>query len=78
MGVLLGFDKVHQFLPGYVLSNVFGHAHLAAVGWVRMMAVGIGYRFLPMALPSMTPSAPTIYLSAFLLESGVLGCLSRW
>ena len=22
VGVLLGFDKVHQFLPGYILSNV--------------------------------------------------------
>jgi hypothetical protein len=73
MGVLLGFDKVHQFLPGYVLSNVFGHAHLAAVGWVGMMVVGIGYRLLPVALPTKTPSAPTIYLSAFLLEGGVWG-----
>jgi hypothetical protein len=73
MGVLLGFDKVHQFLPGYVLSNVFGHAHLAAVGWVCMMFVGIGYRLLPMPPPTMTPSAPTIYLSAFLLEGGVWG-----
>lgn len=28
--LLLGFDKVHHFLPGYVLSNVSAHAHLAA------------------------------------------------
>ena len=30
VGVLIGFDKVYHFLPGFVLSNVFAHAHLAA------------------------------------------------
>jgi hypothetical protein len=73
MGVLLGFDKVYQFLPGYVLSNVFAHAHLAAVGWVCMMIVGIGYRLLPMVLPSATPAGPSLYGSALLLEAGVVG-----
>jgi len=73
MGVLLGFDKVHQFLPGYVLSNVFAHAHLAAIGWVSMMVVGIGYRLLPMALPSATPSGRSIFLSAALLQTGIAG-----
>ena len=73
MGVLLGFDKVHQFLPGYVLSNVFAHAHLAAVGWVCMMVIGLSYRLLPMVMPSASPAGPTIYISAILLEAGVAG-----
>ena len=47
MGVLLGFDKVFHFLPGYVLSNVYAHAHLAAVGWALMMVVGVGLVVLP-------------------------------
>src|SRR5262249_35017172 len=33
MGVLVAADKAWHFLPGYVLANVFAHAHLAAVGW---------------------------------------------
>jgi hypothetical protein len=73
MGVLLGFDKVHQFLPGYVLSNVFAHAHLAAVGWVCMMVVGLSYRLLPMVIPAASPTGPTVYISAILLEVGVIG-----
>ena len=73
MGVLLGFDKVHQFLPGYVLSNVFAHAHLAAVGWVCMMVIGLSYRLLPMVIPAASPSGHTIYISAILLEAGVIG-----
>lgn len=73
MGVLLGFDKVHQFLPGYVLSNVFAHAHLAAVGWVCMMVVGLSYRLLPMVIPAASPAGATIYVSALLLEAGAVG-----
>ena len=73
MGVLLGFDKVHQFLPGYVLTNVFAHAHLAAVGWACMMVIGLGYRMLPMLLPAAPPAGDTTYISAVLLETGVIG-----
>jgi hypothetical protein len=72
-GILLGFDKVYHFLPGFVLSNVFAHAHLAAVGWAAMMVVGVGYRMLPMTLPARMPAGRTIYASALLLETGVLG-----
>jgi hypothetical protein len=73
MGVLLGFDKVYHFLPGYVLSNVFAHVHLAAIGWPCMMVVGLGYRLLPMVIPTASPAGRTIYASAILLETGVAG-----
>lgn len=73
MGVLLGFDKSFHFLPGFVLSNVFAHAHLAAIGWVAMMVVGIGYRLLPMVLPAAMPQGSSLYASAILLEIGAVG-----
>jgi hypothetical protein len=73
MGVLLGFDKVRSFLPGYVLSNVFAHAHLAAIGWVSMTMMGFGYRLLPMVLPSAMPSGRSLYVSAITLEAGIAG-----
>jgi hypothetical protein len=73
MGVLLGFDKVHHFLSGYVLTNVFAHAHLAAIGWASMMVVGVGYRLLPMVLPSAIPEGRSVWISAVLLEIGVVG-----
>ena len=73
MGMLLGLDKVYHFLPGYVLSNVFAHAHLAAVGWATMMVVGIAYRLLPMTLPAKPPAGRSLFLSAVLIETGVLG-----
>ena len=73
LGVLIGFDKVYHFLPGFVLSNVIAHAHLAAIGWAAMMVVGIAYRLLPMILPAAMPNGPALWLSAGLLETGVVG-----
>jgi hypothetical protein len=73
MGLLIAVDKVAHFLPGFVLSNVFAHAHLAALGWATMMVIGVGYRLLPMTLPSKMPAGRAIYASAILLETGVLG-----
>jgi hypothetical protein len=72
-GVLLGFDKVYRFLPGYVLTNVYAHAHLAAIGWVLMMAVGMAYRLFPMLLPSAMPSGSRVMATAVLLEIGAIG-----
>ena len=73
MGVLIGFDKVYHFLPGFVLANVFAHAHLAAIGWASMMVVGVSYRLLPMILPARMPAGPSLWASAVLLETGVAG-----
>lgn len=73
MGVLLGFNKVHPFLKGFVLSNVYAHAHLAAIGWASMMVVGVAYRLLPMVLPSAAPEGRTLWTTAGLLEVGVAG-----
>lgn len=73
LGVLIGFDKVYHFLPGFVLSNVFAHAHLAAIGWASMMVVGVAYRLLPMVLPAAMPTGSRLYVSAVLLQGGVTG-----
>jgi hypothetical protein len=73
MGVLIGFDKVYHFLPGFVLANVFAHAHLAAVGWASMMVVGVAYRLLPMILPAEMPKGPRLWLSAVALQAGISG-----
>jgi hypothetical protein len=55
-GVLLGFDKVHHFLPGYVISNVLAHAHLAALGWACMMTLGLSWALDPGAREHLTRS----------------------
>lgn len=73
LGVLIGFDKRFDILAGTALANVFAHAHLAAIGWASMMVVGVAYRLLPMVLPSQMPDGRRLWVSAILLEAGVLG-----
>ena len=73
LGVLIGFDKVYHFLPGFVIANVFAHAHLAALGWATMMVIGVAYRLLPMVLPAAMPGGPRLWISAILLQTGVTG-----
>lgn len=83
-GMLLGFDKRYHFLPGFVLSNVFAHAHLAALGWATMLAMGVGYRMLPMVVPSAIPTGPAPLAAVVLVELGTVGLFvtlalqSRW
>jgi hypothetical protein len=76
LGVLIGFDKVYHFLPGFVLANVFAHAHLAALGWASLMVVGVAYRLLPMVLPAQMPAGPRLWASAVLLQTGVSGLVA--
>jgi hypothetical protein len=73
IGTLIGFDKVYHFLPGFVMANVFAHAHLAAIGWASMMVVGVSYRLLPMVLPAEMPAGARLWASAVLLQAGVTG-----
>lgn len=72
-GVVIAIDKVTDLIPGDALSNVYAHAHLAAVGWASMMVVGVGYRLLPMVLPSAAPRGRSLYWSAALIEVGLVG-----
>lgn len=84
MGLSLGLNKLVPFLPGYVLTNVYAHAHLAVLGWATMTVMGAGYRLLPMLLPSEMPRGKGVLASALLLQAGALGLFfgmlfqSRW
>ncbi|MFQ5742911.1 MAG: hypothetical protein ACE5HV_04900 [Acidobacteriota bacterium] len=74
VGLLLGLEKqLIHVLPGYILTNVAAHAHLAALGWATMMVMGTGYRLLPMFLPAAPPEGASVYASAALLEIGTVG-----
>jgi len=83
-GVVLGFDKVHHFLPGYVIWNVLAHAHLAALGWASIMVFGLAYRVFPEMFERATPRGRASALSAILLQVAALGLFgsllvgSRW
>lgn len=78
LGIVMGFIKVGWMAFGAPLSNVAAHFHLAAVGWVLMMILGMAYRLLPMILPTAMPPDAFPLASAILLELGALGLASSW
>jgi hypothetical protein len=76
LGFLLGLNKVQAIvtLPGF--PGVVAHAHLAAVGFAAMIAMGVGYRLLPMLLPSAMPRGAWAWSTALLTEAGVLAIVT--
>ncbi len=72
LGILLGLDRSRGFLGLSPLAVTYAHAHLAAVGWVAMMVVGLGYRLIPMMLPTVMPVGRRLAVSAVLMQVGVV------
>jgi hypothetical protein len=70
-GILMGLDRTRSFLGITPLVSAYAHAHLAAIGWVTMMAVGLSYRLIPMFVPAAMPSGRGLALSAILIELGL-------
>jgi hypothetical protein len=77
-GIVLGLNKAEPFLPLPQLATVFGHAHLAAVGWGTMMVIGAGYRIIPMLLPAAMPRGGWPLAAALVTEAGVLGLFAAF
>jgi hypothetical protein len=72
LGIAIGFDRSRGFLPVSPLSTMFAHAHIAAVGWVTMLVIGLSYRLIPMMLPAAMPAGRALALSAVLLQIGIM------
>lgn len=72
LGIVIGFDRSRGFLPVSPLAAVFAHAHIAAVGWVTMLVIGLAYRLIPMMLPAAMPTGRSLALSAILLQIGLV------
>lgn len=71
-GIVLGVDRAHGWLELSPMDATYAHAHLAALGWPVMMIMGLGYRLIPMLLPSAMPAGRTLWLSAMLVEAGLV------
>jgi hypothetical protein len=72
MGVLLGLNRVWPLLGGATIRVMYAHAHLAAIGWAIMLAVGVAYRVLPMVLPARPPTGRRLLVIAWAIEAGLV------
>lgn len=78
LGFLLSIQLGHAFLPGDHLDYLRAHAHLAFLGWVLLVVMGVAYKLIPMfSLAhgfSLTPGK-----WAFALVSvGMVGLMTAW
>jgi len=71
LGMLIGLDRTRGFLGLPPVAATFAHAHLAAIGWAMMMAIGLSYRLMPMIVPAVMPKGRALYASAILIETGL-------
>ncbi len=55
-GGLLGLDKIVHVLPGTLFPNLHAHVHLALLGWVLPMVIGVAARVYPMFLLAREPA----------------------
>jgi len=72
MGVLLGLNRVWPLLGGATIGVLYAHAHLAAIGWAMMLALGVGCRVLPMVIPARPPKGRRLVVTAWLIEAGLV------
>jgi hypothetical protein len=70
-GMLIGFDRSRGVLAVSPLALMFAHAHVAAVGFVAMLVIGLSYRLIPMLLPAELPAGRSLGLSALLVQCGL-------
>jgi hypothetical protein len=54
-GLLLGADRLWKILPGDFFSMLHAHFHLALLGWVAPMVLGVAARVYPMFLLTREP-----------------------
>jgi hypothetical protein len=70
-GVLLGADRAWHFLPGGALSNLHAHIHVALLGWVLPMVIGVAARVYPMFLLAREPTGAAGAVQLWGLATGV-------
>jgi hypothetical protein len=72
LGATIGIVRTRGLDTFSPIAATYAHAHLAAVGWVAMMVVGLAYRLIPMMLPAQMPSGWRLGRSAVLMEAGLV------
>jgi hypothetical protein len=78
-GLALGADRIRTFLPGQFFPRLQAHFHLALLGWVAPMVMGVAARVYPMFLLAPEPEGWPARLQLWGLVAGlpavVLGLL---
>ena len=79
-GAALGLQHLRPFLPGDFYARLHAHVHLALLGWVMPVVLGVSARVYPMFLLGPVPGRRTLTIQAAGLTLGtpavVIGLLA--
>jgi hypothetical protein len=70
-GAALGVEHVHAWLPGAFFGRLHAHVHLALLGWVLPMVIGVAARIYPMFLLAPEPSGRVSAVQFWGIATGV-------
>src|SRR5262249_15293940 len=70
-GLVLGLNHIYPILPGSFFARLHAHVHLALVGWVAPMVLGVAARVYPMFLLAPEPAGWCSSLQFWGLALGV-------
>jgi hypothetical protein len=70
-GLALGADRIWTFVPGQFFPRLQAHFHLALLGWVTPMVLGVAARVYPMFLLAPEPGGWPARLQLWGLLAGV-------
>jgi hypothetical protein len=70
-GAALGVEHVRPFLPGDFYARLHAHLHLAVLGWVLPVVLGVSAHVYPLFLLAAPPSARVLAIQAWGVAAGV-------
>jgi len=71
VGLALGVDRLVPFIPLPFLARLHAHVHLALLGWIMPMVLGVGARVFPMFLHAPAPTGWRLSVQLWGLVGGV-------
>jgi len=73
LGLMLAANRLWGFLPATVFPALHAHLHLALLGWIAPMVLGVAARVYPMFLLAREPAGPVATVQLWGLGLGVPG-----
>ena len=69
-GLALGVDRIVPFIPLMFFARLHAHVHLAVLGWIMPMVLGVGARVFPMFWHAPAPTGWRVKMQLWGLVGG--------
>ncbi len=78
LGIILAYNLWKPYLPGDHLHYLRAHAHLAFLGWVLLVVMGVAYKLIPMFSLAHDYSMTAGKWAFGLVSFAMIGLMTAW